>query len=40
MGSSGCDHGQRSVFDVVTKYIDGICGPGRRFCQRAAVTTR
>jgi hypothetical protein len=26
--SSGCHRGQRSVFDVVMKYIDGICGPG------------
>jgi len=32
--SSGCHRGQRSVFDVVTKYIDGICGPGRRLWQR------
>jgi hypothetical protein len=24
MGSSGCDLGQRSVVDVVTKYIDGV----------------
>jgi len=31
--SSGCHRGQRSVFDVVTKYIDGICGPGRRLWQ-------
>jgi hypothetical protein len=28
MCSSGCNLGQRSVLDVVTKYIDGICGPG------------
>jgi hypothetical protein len=32
--SSGCNLGQRSVFDVVTKYTDGIRGPGRRLWQR------
>jgi hypothetical protein len=39
MGRSGCDLAQRSVFDVVTKYNDGICRPSRRLWQLRGKTS-